>query len=443
MWVMVGARSPAGGRRRRARELLANPVVQFTLAGLAAVVVVGIAAALLLVRAGTDEAITRAKQVSSLAGRGIVEPVVTDGLVAGDPKAIAAVDQVVRKHVVGYEGIVRVKIWDRDAVVVYSDEARLIGEGFDLDQSEREILEGGGIDAETTDLSEPENRYEDRSTDLLEVYLPIQTPSGEPLLFETYIESSFVSSAGRSIWSSLAPVLIGALLVLTALQLPLALSLARRLRRGQREQEELLLRAIDASELERRRIARDLHDGVVQDLAGVSYSVAAAANRADGETRAGLEDAASRLRQGLRDLRGMLVELYPPDLHRAGLRAALSDVVAGLSSRGLSATLEIPDDLTLSERVETLYFRVAQEALRNVVAHSQASAVVVRAGADAERSWLEVEDDGRGFKPGDGRERSGHFGLRMLRDLAEEAGGELEIDSAPGRGTRLRVEVAA
>ncbi len=425
------------------RTQLRNPVVQFTLAGLAAVVLVGLIAAYLLGRAGTDEAIRDAKQISALAGEGIVEPVVDDGLLTGDPRSQERVDSVVREHVLGRDGIIRVKIWDEDSQIVYSDEDRLVGGTYSLGGEELAILQNGGIEADTTDLSQPENRFEDSSSDLLEVYLPIHTESGTPLLFETYITSSFVSSAGQRIWSTLAPVLIGALIMLAALQLPLAISLAKRLRRGQREREELLRRAIDASESERRRIAQDLHDGVVQDLAGVSYSVAAVANRAqgDGVTDTGsLQQAASRLRQSVRDLRGLLVEIYPPDLHRVGIKAALSDIIGGLNARGLVATLSVPDDLVLPAKLETLFFRITQEGLRNVVAHAEAGRVEIRISEAGGLATLEIEDDGRGFALEAVADADGHFGLRMLVDLAREEGGRCEIDTEPGRGTRIRVE---
>jgi hypothetical protein len=282
----------------------------------------------------------------------------------------------VRDRILSHDGIERVKIWKRDGEIIYSDEPRLIGDNYTLGADDQASLTNGNTEAETMDLSRPENRFDRGLGELLEVYLPIHAPDGEPLLFETYIRSAFVDSASGRVWSTLGPVLIGALLVLAALQLPLAWSLARRLRRGQRERELLLRRAIDASEMERRRIAQDLHDGVVQDLAGASYSLAAAGAR-DGETAGAngelMRKTAARLRQSVRDLRGLLVEIYPADLHRAGLGAALSDVVAGIDARGIHTVLEVPPDLSLPEELETLFFRVAQESIRNVVAHSGAS----------------------------------------------------------------------
>ena len=329
----------------------------FTLAAIAAVAVVGAVAAYLLNRAGEDEAIRDAKRVTQLAGEGIVEPELSPALLAGDPAAIRHLDAIVRDRILSHDGIERVKIWKRNGEIIYSDEPRLIGDNYTLGADDQASLTNGNTEAETTDLSRPENRFERGLGELLEVYLPIHAPDGEPLLFETYIRSAFVDSASGRVWSTLGPVLIGALLVLAALQLPLAWSLARRLRRGQRERELLLRRAIDASEMERRRIAQDLHDGVVQDLAGASYSLAAAAAR-DGETAGAngelMRETAGRLRQSVRDLRGLLVEIYPADLHRAGLGAALSDVVAGIDARGIHTVLEVPPDLSLPEELETL-----------------------------------------------------------------------------------------
>jgi two-component system NarL family sensor kinase len=351
---------------------------------------------------------------------------------------------VVQERVLGREGVVRVKLWNSDSEVIYSDEQRLIGDQYSLGDDDLEVLENGGVDAGSTDLSEPENRYEKSGADLLEVYLQIHTPTGVPLLFETYVESGFVNSAGDRVWSTLAPILIGALLVLMALQLPLALSLARRLRRGQREREALLNRAIDASEMERRRIAQDLHDGVVQDLAGVSYSIAAVANRGELGGRvdtASLRSSASQLRQSVRDLRGLLVEIYPADLHRVGIESALTDVIAGHNARGLEASLDVQEGINLPAHIETLFYRIAQEALRNVVAHANAGCVRIAVRSDQRAARLEVEDDGDGFSPELGRESEGHFGLRMLADLSSDAGGRFWVQSAPGEGTGVGVEV--
>jgi two-component system, NarL family, sensor kinase len=93
--------------------------------------------------------------------------------------------------------------------------------------------------------------------------------------------------------------------------------------------------------------------------------------------------------------------------------------------------------------VDALFFRVAQEALRNVTKHAQAKGVSVTVERDADLATLVVADDGRGFDPAaaEAVQRQGHVGLRVLGDLVHDAGGELTIDSTPGEGTRVRAQV--
>jgi signal transduction histidine kinase len=211
-------------------------------------------------------------------------------------------------------------------------------------------------------------------------------------------------------------------------------------RKGQDDREGLLHRAIEASDVERRRIARDLHDGVVQDLAAVSYSLSAAAEGAPTPFDAKLREAAAETRRGIRQLRTLLVEIYPPELHRAGLAAALADLLTAAESRGLETRLEVDPEVELGREAEELFFRVAQEALRNVIKHAGATHVGVEVARKNGLAHLLVEDDGRGFDTdSDG---DGHFGLRILADLVRDSGGQLEIDSTPGTGSRIFVEVA-
>ncbi|MEA2449383.1 MAG: two-component system, NarL family, sensor kinase, partial [Thermoleophilaceae bacterium] len=368
----------------------------------------------------------------------------TDGLLRGDRGAIARIDRIVRMRVL-HDPVVRIKIWSPDGRVLYSDEPRLIGKRFQVEQENADSLAGNRVQAEVSDLSRPESRYERPYKKLLEVYMPIRTPSGKALKFESYQSFSSVAASGRRTWLAFLPALIGGLLVLWLVQLPLAARLARRIRAGQREREQLLERAINASDIERRRIAGELHDGVVQSLAGVSFSLAAAAERSPGNgngTTDTLERAAAATRESVRELRGLLVEIYPPSLHQSGLPAALDDAASPLKRRGVEVSCDIAADLALDQDTERLLFRVAQEALRNVAAHAEASHVEIRVAREGARVSLEIADDGRGFEAG-GARREGHFGLRLVEDLARDAGAELAVASQPGQGTRVRIEVAA
>ena len=431
----------------RRRMDVTAPLVRFAVAGLLAVVVVGVVGLALLRHTARNNAIGEAKTVARLAGHGIVEPHVTPALLRHDPRAVARLNRVVRDKVMDDNGIVRVKMWKSDGEIIYSDQRSLIGKKFPVPEDERHALETGKAAAELTNLTRAENKFERGEGKLLEVYLPIHATNGQELLFEVYQRGSTIATSAKKTWLAFLPALIAALLLLQLLQLPLAHRMARRLQQGRIEREALLLRAIAASETERRRIAGDLHDGVVQDLAGASYSLSATADRINGDAPPfvgeALRDAARQTRRSIRQLRSLLVDIYPPDLHRAGLGAALSDLVAPLESRGVEANVELPPTLRLAPDKEALMFRTAQEALRNVIAHSQASRVDLSVQLNDGHAGLAIVDDGRGFTAEEAAAArdDGHLGLRVLADMAHDAGGRLDIDSQPGEGTRVRLDV--
>lgn len=421
-------------------------VLRFALGGVAALAVVGLVTFLVLRDVGTSEALKNARQVTQIVGRGIVEPNLTEGVVQGRPAALARFDRIIRERVLR-DPIVRVKLWTPAGMVVYSDARGLIGHHFALGADEVASVRNGTVDSGVSDLSLSENRSERGQGKLLEVYLPVRAANGRGLLFEAYQHFSSVASSARSIWLAFLPALLGALLVLYLLQLPIAASMARRLRRTSREREKLLERAIDASSAERRRIASDFHDGVVQDLAGLSFNLAAAAERsrtADPETAPEeLRRGAEQARQSVRGLRNLLVEIYPPSLRQAGLASALSDLLGPVAARGVETGVEVPSELQLPADDEALLFRVAQEGVRNAVAYAHPHKLDVTVTESASQVSLSVADDGVGFEPSAAESTGeGHFGLAMLRDLAQEAGARLEVESAPGNGTRVRIEVA-
>jgi signal transduction histidine kinase len=432
----------------RLQRWVASPVVQFAVSGLVALAVVGLLAVHLVQRTTRTEALRDAKDLTRVAGRGIVAPALTPALLRGDPRALDGLDRVVRRDVLR-EPVVRVKVWAPDGRILYADERRLIGERYRLGPQERAALRRGGVEADISDLSRPENRFERSNRRLREVYLGIPAPGGGRLLFEAYLRDSSIAASSRRVWRDIAPILLGALVLLYLVQVPLAGSLARRLRRGQQEREKLLHQAITASEHERRRIARELHDGVVQDLAGVSYGLSAAAagdasgaGGAGGGSGSGLGaagDASAEIRRAMRQLRTLLVDLYPESLHRQGLEGALSDLLARLHARSIATELSVEPGLALGTAHEALVFRTAQEALRNVTDHADARHAGVHLRHRDGGVELEVTDDGRGFVLAtDDRPR---LGLRMLTDLAEESGGELAVSSLPGSGTTLRLRL--
>jgi two-component system, NarL family, sensor kinase len=420
-----------------------NPVAQFLAAGFVLLVVVVIGTVLLSRRAADQEAVADAKATTQLLARSVAQPVIPPGLVNGDPGAIDRFDRVRKRLLVG--DVMRIKIWNKAGKIVYSDENRLIGRPFKLGDEEKAVLRHGGSDAELSDLGQPENTYEPANTPLLEVYTRVRSPEGEPLLFEAYYSAADIAERQQQVYDAFQPIGLGGLLVLVAVTAPLILALTRRLERSSRDRERLLVAAADASESERRRIARDLHDGVVQDLAGTSFALSATMRdpETDPRTAERLVPMAGSLRTSLRSLRSLLVEIYPPDLGVEGLGAALQDLVAPATGVGMTATVEVFGVENAAEDSVRLVWRVAQEAVRNAIRHSNARHLAVQVRTVGDVLCLDVTDDGDGFAPRTDRDSGeGGLGLRSMRDLIHEHGGRLDVRSTPGEGTTVHLEVA-
>jgi signal transduction histidine kinase len=419
-------------------------VVQFITYGTVVLIALVLATFWLAGRAAGEEAVSDARSRSQMLERAVVEPEMPLGLITSQPAAVAAFDQVVHRQVLG-GWLVRVKIWDASSRIVYSDEPRLIGRQFTLEPDALAGLRNGTpgrVVGRLSDLTEPENSFEHSFGKLYEAYTVTRSPEGQPLLFEAYFRYSDLSHRSDQILGQFLPISIGGLLVFLALTIPLVWRLARRARRAREERERLLRRAVEASDAERRRIAADLHDGVVQELAGASFALAAASKRMPEApaVAASLDRVAAGVRQSMRSLRSLLVEIYPPNLHTEGLAAALGDLLAPLPGSGFTATLDVPERLDLPPDVAAILFRVAQEAIRNTQRHASASTLAVRVELTGDSVVLTITDDGQGFEPAR-KAAEGHVGLRLLGDLAVEAGGTFAVTSHPGEGVVVRLEV--
>ncbi|HEY7273397.1 MAG TPA: histidine kinase [Actinoplanes sp.] len=419
-------------------------VARFTAVGVA--VLGGLAALLGMAarQAGVDQATEAASQVAWVTAKGVVEPRLDAAVINGDPAALSAFDDAMRRYVL-HDSLVRVKLWDDSGRIIYSDQPGLRGTRWQVEDEELEVLREQRIDSEVSDLSRPENRFEAVYGKLLEVYVGVRSTTGQRLLFEVYFRYDAVALAGRAAWHKFAPIALGALVALQLVQIPLAWSLARRLQRQQHERETLLRHAVDASDAERRRIAGELHDGVVQQLTGITYALDAARLGRPDETRRGevITAAATELRAGIGALRSLLVDIYPPNLAEEGLASALDELAGGLERIGVRVHLDVSGTERLSPVTAALIFRTAQEALRNVGTHSGARRVDVNVAEHDGTVRLVIDDDGRGFDGDLIAERAGggHFGLRALSDLIAEADGRLVIRSAPAAGTRVELEV--
>ena len=391
----------------------------------------------------TDQALAEARQLTDVSARLVERRLSGEGLIRGDAIASGAVARIVYDAVL-VDPIVRVKIWTRDGQIVYSDENRLIGSEYDLDEEDIEVLDEGGVVSEVSDVSAPENRFERRFGELLEVYTRIETPRGTPLLFETYQRAESIADRRRELASTFVPVLVATLMALTLLMVPIAWILARRVRAAQLERERLMQRAMESSDRERRRIAGDLHDGPVQELAGLSMRLSASAEQvADDGASTVLRDSASAIRGSVRTLRSAIVGVYPPNLQQVGLAESLSDLVARLSAQGIEASVEIDPATAFGPDVDALLYRACQEAVRNVEEHAGARSVRVSVRSEGTTATLEVADDGGGIEPerAERAKQEGHMGLSILGDLVADGGGELTVRPGEPGGTVVRVEV--
>jgi signal transduction histidine kinase len=200
---------------------------------------------------------------------------------------------------------------------------------------------------------------------------------------------------------------------------------------------------------ERQRLARELHDSVSQALYGIGLGTRTAqALLARGPVPAPLQEALaeplayvlSLADAGLVEMRALIFELRPDSLEKEGLVAALSKQAAALRARHkLEVRTDFCPEPALPFEVKEALYRIAQEALNNVVKHAQASQVMLQLQDRKGEIVLQVRDDGVGFDPDDAY--LGHLGLHSMRERAAQLGSTLEIKSAPGQGTVVTVRV--
>ncbi len=439
----------ADPRRRTGRTPWGRVLVGVVIAALIGGAAVATAGTLVSQRIAEGFAVRDATSDTAALARVVVEPALVDAIAdpdAPESERVAArarlTDAVTGELRAG--SAVRMKLWAADGTVLWSDEPRLVGERFPLGDEDLEALDTDRSDAEVSDLTEPENRYERGHGPLLEAYQAVHTPSGQALLFEAYERYDDVVARAAALRGAFAALAFGTVAVVLALLVPLLLWLLLRIRSGQRARERLLGRALDAEAAERRRMAADLHDGPVQDIAGLALSLGA-----DPATT----DAAAALRRAVSSLRGSMSAIRPAAPERDGLGAALDDVCARARAAGLTTSVHVPESVDASPAALLAVVRFVREAVANVVTHAHASVVDVQVGttgpdpsadAAADRGLVvTVTDDGVGFEAARAtdQDRPRHLGTTLLREIAEDTGGSLELDTAPGAGTTWRLTV--
>src|SRR6266852_1035458 len=223
----------------------------------------------------------------------------------------------------------------------------------------------------------------------------------------------------------------------------LALALRRRAEQASSRERELRLLYEQAQELvslqERQRLARELHDSVSQVLYGIGLGAHTAreALQVEGDSEQAVESidyVLTLAEAGLAEMRALIFELRPESLEIEGLVAALNRQVAVLRTRyNLTVEADLGEELHLPMEMKQALYRVAQEALHNIVKHARARMVVLQLTKEANEIILDVRDNGRGFDTAG--PFPGHLGLRSMHERVTKMGGSLTIESVPGQGT--------
>jgi signal transduction histidine kinase len=203
-------------------------------------------------------------------------------------------------------------------------------------------------------------------------------------------------------------------------------------------------KVVSAQEDERKRIARELHDDTSQSLAVLVMALDSALGALKAGLPPRLEEAKALAMHTIEEVHRMILDLRPSVLDDLGLQSAIRWYAERhLVSRGLSVRCEFEaEDRRFPAAFETALFRVCQEAMSNIARHAQAETVLIQLSEADGVIRIEIEDDGRGFDPGNvSHAERRHFGLMGIEERVDILGGKVRIDSAPGQGTRIHLEV--
>jgi len=222
--------------------------------------------------------------------------------------------------------------------------------------------------------------------------------------------------------------------------------MAEQIRRYQGGMRDYIAALTRAQEEERQRMARELHDELVQSLVAIAQRIRLIEwqlppGPEGEELRRALQALSGMIRQTIQEVRRLIQALRPLYLEELGLVSALEALMESTAREGLEVTLEVSgEERRLPAEMELALYRIAQEGLSNVIRHAQARQVTLRLAFGAEGITLTLEDDGVGFvppeTPGELAMR-GHFGLMGMYERAARLGGHFSIRSAPGQGTRI------
>jgi hypothetical protein len=346
--------------RSRLGTALRTPLTLFLVVSMLLVCGIFVATNAIATRAAERAALEQAESVTQSLAGSVMPGNLREGLLNGRPGAVDKFFRRIRPFSTG----------DIDSFDVLTTEGRLAFDSSDpgaalddhvyaLSSAQERVLESGGTVAEFADPGS--SRSDDRPGSEVglvkistRVYATRDSKSRDtglnrgqsvtsPALFVAYWDLDDVEQRREDIFGDFRWITLGPLLLLVLLSTVLLALLTGQVRRGGRERERLLQTAIDASDAERRRIARDLHDGVVQDLAGSAFALSGAARdpATTPATAEVLSSVSASMRDSLKQMRSLLAEIHPPDLHGQGLQSALDDLIAPAAAAGIHASTSV------------------------------------------------------------------------------------------------------
>lgn len=442
------------GTSSRRKPVSAAPVsvvrvalVRFVLLSFVTLVALGAVTVLASRRIAAEEALRHSRVRAEAIAASIAAPLVDSRVRVGEREAMEVLDKAMRDRI-RYGSVSHIVLWDVEGRILWAEDGSAVGDVYPLSPRQRAITRDGGtvIQDEESDDREPHPGRDAGEDHLHEIYVGAVDADGVPFLFEAYLPQERLDEDYRAIIAHLMPISLGMLLLLQLANLPLALSLARRIDRSNAHRRAILQRSLSSWHEERRGLAQSLHDGVIQDLSAMSYALPAVVDQLpEGdqtkEARAVGERMSDILVRSLAALRATTLDLAPAQLDGSGIVTALESLRDQSVGRGLGVTLDVAPDLDLGETSSGLVYRVVREGLRNVEKHARARSAIVSVRRRDDQVEVVLSDDGQGLpaEPTD----EGHLGLRLHAQLVRDVGGTLTVSTNAQGGVTLRAVVPA
>ena len=414
-------------------SVVRRSIIRYLAMSAAVLVVIGAVTAAFVSRLAVDEEVHEARdQTRAMADR-IASPLVDEAVRHGDPEALALLDRVLENRM--RDGsVTHIVVYTEEGLVLWSDKEGIREQHIRLEDDVAALLGTQNTSIREPGEGEPHPWSEPGDEDLIEVYAGARDADDVPFVFEAYMSPEVLADNRADLFQGLLPILLGMILLFMVATLPLAIDLARRVDRAAESRSVLLRASLVALQDERRRVAQILHDGVIQDLAAVGYTLTTLTDQAPGvtpmddrgrETTGRIQEL---IQDDLRQLRSLVGDLFPADLDGGNLTAALGAVRSRSKERyGLEVTLDLQGLEDLDDATSGAVYRVVREALTNVGNHAQAAATVVSVHRRADGVAVTVADDGVGLSGaealGDGDNRREHLGLRLMSRQLEELNG--------------------